>query len=268
MLKAIENILAGSFDVEEFLLVSILGFVSLFVFLLFILYAIRGFRIWKENKKAKLLPFVEKKIIGYLFEDLSLDSSDPIWKKTYFKEQMLVAVVNLHKQYSGAYAQKLEQAYLKYGLYKISLKKLDSMNWSAKCEAIRELSEMKYLDAFPYLEALAHASRHTLRIEAMTGMIRMKGVEALSSLAEFKGYLHDWAIANILHTLKEQKGVSFEQVKFLLESENPSLIKLGLILCHSFDLPLHQELLMQISNTENQGLIDQFVQKYIPNVSI
>ncbi|OHT43923.1 hypothetical protein [Flavobacterium tructae] len=233
--------------VEPFLTFSIGLFVlaSLFFYLLII--QSRNRKIKEERRRERYDAFIDKLLFSVVFEDISF--SDVLKNNDYtlmaenkfFREVITESLINLHKNYQGVYAQKLEQFYQDSGLINDSLKKLKSLKWDVRGKGITELAEMNVYDAFDTLITFSNARNKVLQITAINACIKLAGTKGIVHLTEHTNPIDDWTQVNIIHAFKKHDIGDTKGIELLLESQNTTVVTLGLKLIK--ELKLTQKLI-------------------------
>lgn len=222
------------------------------LFLLLILLSRRRY-IKRAKQNEFYLPVIDKMLSGFLFEEKSLEeilqSEDFLAYsgKKAFDLQLLRSVVQLHIAYAGTYARRLEEFYAATNLKDLSIKKLKSQSWKKKCKGIRELSEMNLESSYALLYRHIDSGNAVLRMEALTGLVRLKGFDGLKLLSDYKRQLNDWTQINMLHVLKDARSAEQADLNFLLNAPNESLVVLGLRVIEKFELATYQGALNKIA---------------------
>lgn len=202
------------------------------------------------------LPYINQIISALLFEEQCipdiLKSKDYhlYFRKKVFNLLLLSSVVKLHTMYAGIYAKKLEDLYLATDLKDRSIKKLKSISWRKKCKGIREVSEMNLPSSYTLIYPYIGASNKVLRLEALTGLVRLKGFEGLKLLKDYKVYINDWIQINMLYALKNKKEEAATDLAFLLHSSNESLVTFGLRIVGEFNLVQYREIIDQMASSQ------------------
>jgi hypothetical protein len=152
--------------------------------------------------------------------------------------------------YAGIYAKRLEDLYLATDLKDMSVKKLQRLSWRKKCKGIREVSEMNLPSSYTLIYPYISASNKILRLEALTGLVRVKGFEGLKLLRDYKVYINDWIQVNMLYVLKNRRQAAPDDLAFLLNSSNESLVTFGLRIVEEFNLSQYEETIDQMASSQ------------------
>lgn len=227
---------------EPFLILSIF----LFIITSFILYLLiiksRSRNIKRNRILAEYNLIIEKIISAVVFQDVLFskvivdENFRRLFKNVFFREVMTGGVMNLHKNYEGIYAQKLEQFYKDSGLIKDSFKKLKSRKWEVKCKGITELAEMNCSEAFDKIIKASKGRNKVLKITAINASIKLVGTKSLTYLTSHPYPIDEWTQINIIDAFKKHDIGDNKGVELLLESQNTTVISLGLKLIKELKL--------------------------------
>ncbi|WP_228526565.1 hypothetical protein [Flavobacterium sp. ANB] len=146
------------------------------------------------------------------------------------------SIINLHKNYEGIHAEKLEEFYKESGLINDSFKKLKSLKWELKCKGITELAELNITDAFQSIIKVSKGRNKTLKITALNAGIKLAGTKAIVHLTGHAHPIDDWTQINIISAFKKHDIGDTKGVELLLESQNTTVIVLGLKLIEELKL--------------------------------
>jgi hypothetical protein len=220
--------------VEPFLILSIV----LFILTSFILYLLIIRSRSKKIRRNKLLDeynkIIENLMFSVVFQDMPFSEIkkdnrfSKLFYTKFFREVMIDSIMNLHKNYEGNFAHKLEDFYTDSGLIKDSFKKLKSRKWEIKCKGITELAEINCTEAFKKIIKASKARNKILKITAINASIKLAGTKSLAYLTEHPYPIDDWTQINIIHAFKKHDIGDTKGVELLLESQNTTVIALGL----------------------------------------
>ncbi len=201
---------------EIFLIILILLFFSLALFFLILLIISRIRKTITLNKKKFFEPIAERLVFSVVFENKSFkDLQNDITftsniNNQFFRFLLLDSVIKLHRTYTGEYSKKTEIFFIESNLIKETYKKLNSRQWPRKCEGIRELAEMNITDAYSLIRKNVYSKNLTLRQEAMMAILKLKGVDGLSFLKDYKETLSDWIQLNLISIIKNNFPITEE----------------------------------------------------------
>lgn len=228
--------------VEPFLIWSISLFAAIAVMLFMFIIVIRSQKIERRKRHAIYSVAIENIFMSVVFEDRSYASikEDSEYKKfmpkKYFRKQMMKSLINLHQNYEGIYARKLEAFYYDSGLMKVSFGKLKSQNWEVVCSGIQELAEMRVTKAFPAFVKLAKTRNKELKITAIKACTKLSGSKGIVHLIDHKDPIDLWEQVNIIGAFKRNYLEDNEDVELLLTSGNTTVVSLGLKIIHTLEL--------------------------------
>jgi hypothetical protein len=232
----------NNLEVEAFLLysTSLFIFISIMVFLLTI-YS-RYSKIRNQHTENEYIPIVENMLMTVLFMEGEYDSLKdnpeyiPLFKKRLPRELIVISIINLHQNYGGVYAEKLEKFYFDSSLVQDSFSKLRNRNWEIKCKGIKELSELNVLGAFDELLKLVDSENRAIQIIAINACIKLDPTRGIAHLAKHKHPIDIWSQLNIIDALKHGNIETVNGIELLLASENVTVVSLGLKIFQSFQL--------------------------------
>ncbi|WP_269234993.1 hypothetical protein [Flavobacterium flavigenum] len=228
--------------VEPFLMGSICLFVGLSAILYLLITESRNRKIKQEKLRNDYEQVIVELMYSVVFMDtpFSLVKEDlnyaPFLKNTYFRTVLAESVINLHKNYDGVYALKLEQFYKDSELINTSFKKLKSHKWEVKCKGITELAEMNITEAFDTIISISKSKNKTLKITAINAAIKLEGIKGIIHLTEHPYPVDDWTQLNIINAFKKHDIGDVQGVEYLLESKNSTVVALGLKLIKELKL--------------------------------
>lgn len=260
--------------VESFLIISI----GLFIAISFILYLlIIGSRA-KKIKREKLRLEYEKIIVELMysvvfvdipFSEVKEDKNFAIFLgNTFFREVLMEAVINLHKNYDGIYALKLEQLYKESGLINNSFKKLKNLKWEVKCKGITELAEMNVTEAFDDIIKFSTARNKSLKITAINASIKLGGSKGIIHLTEHSDPIDDWTQVNIISAFKKHDMDDIKGVELLLESQNTTVVTLGLKLIKELKLTQKVPHVEQLAARTSHALLQNEAQNVLQTLTV
>lgn len=249
---------SGSWEIP-FLTFSIYLFVSASFIFYLIIVASRNRNIRRERLRLEYEAQIERVLSSVIFEDalyseIKKDKNFMVlFDTSFFRQVFTETLINLHKNYEGVYAEKLEQFYKDSDLIKDSFKKLKNFKWEIKCKGITELAEFKINEAFDQIIACSKARNKTLKITAINAGIRLEGTKGIVHLTEHSDIIDEWTQVNIISAFKKHDIGDTKGVELLLESQNTTVISLGLKLIKELKLtqkvPFVAELTSKAPNT-------------------
>lgn len=228
--------------VEPFLRGSICLFVGLSAVMYLLIIKSRNRKIKQEKLRNDYEQIIVELMYSVVFMDTPFSSvkEDPNYamflKNAYFREVLNESVINLHKNYDGVYALKLEQFYKESELINSSFKKLKSHKWEVKCKGITELAEMNITDASDKIITISKSKNKVLKITAINASIRLEGLKGIIHLTEHPYPIDDWTQLNIINAFKKHDIGDTQGVEYLLESKNTTVVALGLKLIKELKL--------------------------------
>lgn len=259
--------------VESFLI----GSICLFVIASFILYLMiirsRSKNIRKERLRIEYSIIIEKLMFSVIFQGIPFSAvkEDKNYRMLsnaiFFREVITESIINLHKNYEGVYAQKLEQFYKESGLINDSFKKLRNLKWEIKCKGITELAEFNVNESFDTIIAFSKARNKTLKITAINACIKLAGIKAIMHLTEHPYPIDDWTQLNIINAFKKHDIGDSKGVELLLVSQNTTVITLGLKLINELKLTQKHSYVAQLADSTPNTLIQYEAQSVLQTLN-
>lgn len=259
--------------VQSFLIVSIGVFIAVFFILYLLIITSRNRNIKKEKRTIEYGGIIEKLIFALVFQETSITviKEDADFKRlinnALFREVMTKSIINLHKNYEGIYAKRLEQFYKESGLINDSFKKIRSSKWEIKCKGITELAEMNITKVFDSIITISKAQNKTLKITALNACIKLAGVKGIIHLTEHPYPIDDWTQVNIINAFKKHDIGDSEGVEFLLESQNTTVITLGLKLIRELKLTQKMPFVAQLAERTPNTIIKYEAQNVLQTLT-
>lgn len=252
--------------------------ICLFLTASFVLYVLiiksRNRKIRRERLRAEYDKQIEQLMFLVVFQDTPFDEIKQdkeyvrLSKSNFFRIVIMESIINLHKNYEGVFAQKLEQFYKDSGLINDSVKKLKSLKWEVKCKGITELAEMNVTEAFDKILTFSKAGNKTLKITAINACIKLAGIEGIIHLTEHPYPIDDWTQLNIIAAFKKHDIGDVKGVELLLESQNTTVIALGLKLIKELKLTQKLSFVAQLAEKAPNTLIQYEAQSILQALNV
>lgn len=247
--------------VEPFLVYSIAIFISLSIFLFVLIMISRTNKIRNQKLMKEYDAIIEKSLFSVLFSDQNyktVHKEEPfnsLIQKPLFRNHLLTSIINLHQNYEGVYAKKLEAFYFESNLINDSFEKLKNRHWEIKCKGIKELAEMNITKAFNSLVKISKTKHKTLRITALNACIKLNGTNGITHLIDHKDPIDIWTQLNILNTFKKGNIENTNGIEVLLISKNPTVVSLALKLIQTLYLSQKAPSVQQLIATTNSEIL-------------
>lgn len=260
--------------VHPFLIVSIYIFIAASFILYLLIIASRNKKIRQAKLKIEYDVLIDTLMSSVIFEDSSFEVVNEnqkfkkLFENAYFREVLTESIINLHKNYEGVYAQKIEQFYKDSGLINDSFKKLRSLKWEVKCKAISEFAEFKITEAFTDIISLSNARNKTLKVTAISAAIKLAGAESIKYLTSYTDSIDDWTQLNIIGAFKKHDIGDTKGVEFLLESENTTVVALGLKLIKELKLTQKVPFVEQLANKTPNLVLQNEAQSVLQTLTV
>ncbi len=165
---------------------------------------------------------LEELMTEYLFYDLNEEEVVQKLKgitRSSGPNLLIEIFLNYLKNLSGEYLDKVMNLYIKLELYKVSIKRLDSIHTYIRVKGIRELSNMYPSGAREHIARYVGDKNPMVRAEAQIAVAYLDESASFSFLDDVEHRLSNWAQLNILNYVKlhERNVPSFHR---WLESKN------------------------------------------------
>lgn len=249
----------SSLWVEPFLVYSIILFIVISVILFVFIVMSRKKKQKKEKLEKDYAVHIEKMLFSVIFDGINYsdikadDTYRPMLPDPLFRRVLMKSVINLHQNYEGVYAKKLERFYFESHLIQDSFRRLKSRRWEVKCKGIKQLAEMNVSKASSSLIKLSHSRNKTLKITAISACVKLNGIQGITHLVNHKDPIDNWTQLNIIDAFKQHNLKDAAGLEVLLTSRNSSVISLCLKIIQSLYLSekvLHiKELISNSPNT-------------------
>ncbi|MFC4479193.1 hypothetical protein [Flavobacterium chungangensis] len=262
----------GQWEVP-FLTFSIYLFIVASLILYLIIVASRNGKIKRERLSKEYSTIIDKIMSAVIFEDVPFAEVKKdknflvLFDTSFFREVLTESLINLHKNYEGVYAQKLEHFYKDSGLIKDSFKKLKSLKWEVKCKGITELAEFNINEAFDQVIVYSKARKKTLKIVALNAAIKLEGTESIKYLVEHSDPIDDWMQLNIIGAFKKHDIGDREGIEHLLESQNTTVIALGLKLIKELKLTQKLPYVVHLADNTSNTIIKYKAQSLLQTLT-
>lgn len=257
-----------------FLTFSIYLFVAASFVLYLIIVASRNRKIKREKLSKEYSVVIDKIMSSVIFEDTLFSSIKEdknflvLFNTGIFRSVITESLINLHKNYEGIYAHKLEQFYKDSGLVKDSYRKLKSLKWEVKCKGITELAEFNINEAFDQIIAYSRARKKTLKIVAINACIKLEGTQSIVYLVEHRDPIDDWMQLNIINAFKKHDIGDTEGVELLLESQNTTVVNLGLKLIVELKLTQKMPYVAQLAEQTSNAVLKYKAQSILQTLTL
>ena len=247
--------------VEPFLIYCIAGFILVAVVMFFLTIISRMNKKKEAKLKAENDIIIEKLLSVIMFTDKTYfdiaEDKDYIsfFKHKLCREHLMRSVINLHKNYSGKEAKRLELFYFESNLISDSFDKLKHRKWEVKCLGINELAEMNVQRAFPVFVQLSKQRNKILKIRAISACIKLNGTEGITHLVNHRYPIDNWVMINIIHALKNHDADTTKGIELLLTSKNSTVVSLGLKIIQALNLHDKAHHVLELTKTApNAGI--------------
>jgi len=237
-------------ELVYFLVWMICLFFGAFLFFLLGTFIKRSIKLRTQRKSEDYQKITDDVLFNALFGTATLEESlqhfNSFQHDALLKKTMTRSIISLHRNYSGEQRKLLEDFFVLSDLADFSYKKVKSRGWVDIVEGIRVLSVLNVHEAFIVIRMLlAHPSNYVKK-EAFIGLITLKGLKGLEEFSLPEIVIDDWTQSCILYQLRIRHFNSFDGIHHLFESENDSLVLLGVRIADYFQLHEHYEFILDL----------------------
>lgn len=250
--------------VEPFLVYSISLFIIASIILFILILISRHTKIRNEKLEKEYDGIIEKILFSVLFDDNDYATIKKegqfkdLAQRRLFRNRMLISVINLHQNYEGIYAKKLEAFYFESNLINDSFDKLKDRHWEIKCKGIKELGEMNVSKVFNTLVKISKSKNKILKITAINACIKLNGTNGIIHLINHKDPIDLWSQLNILAAFKKGNIENTTGIELLLASKNATVVSLGLKIIQTLHLSQDVSFITELINTsKNDAIISE-----------
>ncbi|MEX6687063.1 HEAT repeat domain-containing protein [Danxiaibacter flavus] len=237
-MPAIRNF-AGLPVIMQIAICFIIISVALIVYIQFRLFIIRykGHRL--EQKKAKLVPFIDGLITEHILMRTDIDSSSdvnsiiidtaafntPQLSGKESRQILIDRIISYKKGFSGTIALLLRKLYQDLEFDKVSYKKMNAFKWSKKIKGIRELVDMDAPISDVIVLPLTNSKHRELRAEARNAYIKLSKNEPFKFFDISTEPLLMWEQIELFKTITTTKDISIPNfARWITYSNNKSII--------------------------------------------
>jgi len=249
--------------IESILLYATLLFIGIAIFIFLLTIYSRSKKNRTELMIAKYNPIIEEILMSVLFADANYETikSRSEIEVLFLNEQMIVSIMNLHENYGGVYAGKLRKFYIESDLIQDSYAKFRNSKWEVKCKGIKELAEMNVSEVFDELVSYTNVDNQTVAITAINACIKLDGTNGIIQLSKHIHHIDVWTQLNIIDALKRSDIDNVDGIELLLNSENDTVVSLGLKIIQAFRLSNFRPSVLEFIDQTKQSTLKKEADK-------
>lgn len=151
--------------------------------------------------------------------------------RKYLREHLLL----MHKNFSGSAAEVLRNLYLELKLDKEALRELNAPDWGIQASAIRELAQLKILEANKKIKKFTAHENEILRLEAQVAIISMESEQPFAFLDTTKSKLTDWHQVNLARIISTLDRSTLPDFSRWFSSTNPTVVEFCIKMTLQYD---------------------------------
>lgn len=242
-------------------------FLTLFSIFFVTLIASRIIKNYKSRKTAIIKEKIQKPILFFLFDESMQNISShkekmkvielfgkEILKNTFNRNILRKAIINLHTNYSGEFAYKLEHLFLILGLNKDVKKRLKSNRWHIKASAIKEIAQMNIRKYPEYILRLINHPNANVRTEALVASVKLNRKKPFAFFENLKFTMSDWDQIRMHEALLFYETAEIPLMGKWLGSPNESIVVFSLKIIGYYDHENETEQVRECLNNPSEKI--------------
>lgn len=265
------------FFTEQSLTIKIIWLLTAFFILLFLVFFITLIiaRIVRNSNKRKaeiLNQKLQNSLSFYLFDESMQDIlpqkiNSPVIElfgnynlnNAFTRTIVLRKIIKLHNNYSGEFAGKLENLFLILGFDKEIEKRIVSLRWNIKANAIKDAAQMNLVQYATYILNLINHPNPTVRTEARVASVKLNREDPFSFFSNLKFNMSDWDQIRIHEALMLYKNAEVPLMRKWLDSSNESVIVFSLKIMGHYNQQEGMDLIIECLNYPSEKIKIQAV---------
>lgn len=149
-------------------------------------------------------------------------------KNKIFRKSMVRLLVYFQTNLTGSVGRIMNATYSRLKLREFSLKKLRSPLWFLKTQGLTEVQRMKDVMSLLEVYKLVNDPNQDVRVAAYIALFRLRARDCFEVLSKEKEILSEWQQMMLEEGILNTTGLNVPSFKFLLRSDNRSLILLSI----------------------------------------
>lgn len=226
---------------------------------------------YNANRIANLEERYGLLLTGIIFDDETDEHFDEKRKKliTHFKKKYLRSRFNkmvlrkellkLHKSLSGSSQKVLNDLYRELKLHKSALIDLNNTDWSVRADAVKELSQMQYLEAKTKILKLSTHENPVLRLEAQAAYLALEKENPFGFLEKAKAQITEWQQLNLEEIAKRLDSDKIPTFSRWFTHSNASVVEFCIKMTSTFNQFESGEALVTLLNSKHEKVIKESV---------
>lgn len=203
-----------------------------------------------EKIKAKIDNF----LTGLVFSDFDETSfveqinafkKEIPFEKRWCKKLVLDEIIFMKSNLKGEVTTTFHFIYEKFNLFEYTKKLLNSDKFYLQCMGLFQIQVLEFKEGISYIEQLRNHQKENVRFSAFASLISLYPDE-LGSLYDFKGNINIADEINIMDILHQKKTKMPENLPLWIQSDNLSIVKLGIKLMSFYNFTQEKETLIQL----------------------
>lgn len=231
---------------EQLVTIKIIWFLTAFFLLLFLVFFITLIiaRIVRNSFKRKseiLNEKLQNSFSFYLFDEsmqdiLTHNNASPVSElfgnyninNAFTRKILLRNIIKLHNNYSGEFADKLENLFLILDFDKEVEKNMGSNKWNIKANAIKDAAQMNLVQHSVDIQNFVNDSNSTVRTEARVASVKLNREDPFSFFNKLQFNMSDWDQIRIQDALRIYENADIPLMGKWLGAKNESIVVFSL----------------------------------------
>lgn len=151
--------------------------------------------------------------------------------RKYLREHLVL----MHKNFSGSAAEVLRNLYLELKLDKEALRELNNPDWGTQVIAIRELAQLKMVEANKKLKKFIAHENQIIRLEAQVAILTLESENPFAFLDTTKSNLTDWHQVNLARVIEQMDKSTLPVFSQWFHAKNNSVVEFSIKMTLQYD---------------------------------
>lgn len=242
---------------KQFVLPLLLIFLLLILFLIIVSrlgYKVRQSKI--DNVRNLIEDYLATEVFNLSENHNFKESLDGFLKtipfhKNWCKNIFIKQLIDFKYSVKGSFSDRLLNIYVMVNLHKYSLKLIKSRKWYKKSIGFYHFQAMGFNDGQRYIKPYLNHKHKKLRSNAYIAFLYLS-TGPLDFLVDYKQPILEAIEHKIVHILYERKPAMPTNIDQWLDSENPSIVKLGIKFMVFYNYPAASRRIIDLLNSPNE----------------
>ena len=141
----------------------------------------------------------------------------------------------MHKNFSGSAADVLRNLYLELKLEKEAIRELNNPDWGTQAIAIRELAQLKIVEANKKIKKFTAHENQIIRLEAQVAILTLESDNPFSFLSTTKSLLTEWHQVNLTRVIEQMDKSTLPVFSQWFSVKNNSVVEFSVKMTLQYD---------------------------------